>query len=121
MGRQEMKIIIAGSRDMKPSFAIEKQIDKIISSLGSKIVIISGTARGSDHYGEEYAYKRKYEIEKYPANWEEYGKSAGYIRNNEMALIADMAIVIWDGKSKGSKHMIEAMKKLDKRVEVIFI
>jgi len=120
---KNMKIIIAGSRDFKPSFKIEEQIDQIISLYleGRQIVIVSGTARGADQYGESYANKRKYRLERYPADWDKYGKKAGYIRNNEMALIADMAIVIWDSKSKGSKHMIEAMKKLDKRVEVIFI
>lgn len=115
-----MKIIIAGTRTFKPSFAVENKIDQIIESIEDSITIISGTARGADLYGERYATKKGYSIERYPADWDKYGKKAGYIRNKEMGSVADMAIVLWDGESKGSKHMIEEMKKLNKRVEIIF-
>ena len=43
-----------------------------------------------------------------------YGKSAGFIRNADMGAYADAAIIFWDGESKGTKHMIQTMKKLDK-------
>ena len=53
-----------------------------------------------------------------PADWNKYGKSAGYKRNEEMANIADAALVIWDGESRGSKHMIDIAKKQKLQVYV---
>lgn len=46
------------------------------------------------------------EIERYPAEWNRYGRSAGYRRNEQMAKIADALIALWDGQSKGTQHMI---------------
>lgn len=115
-----MKIIIAGTRTFKPSFIVENKINQIINELKIKdIVIISGTARGADLYGERYATKKGYSIERYPADWDKYGKKAGYIRNKEMGSVADMAIVLWDGESKGSKRMIDIMKTNNKRCQII--
>jgi hypothetical protein len=47
----------------------------------------------------------------FPAQWSIYGKGAGYIRNREMAQYADALIAFWDGKSKGTKNMIDEAKK----------
>ena len=44
-------------------------------------------------------------------DWDKYGKSAGYIRNTEMAEAGDILVAFWDGKSKGTEHMINIMKK----------
>jgi hypothetical protein len=49
------------------------------------------------------------------------GKSAGYIRNDEMAQYADMLIAFWDGTSKGTKHMIDLANKRGIKVVVIDI
>jgi hypothetical protein len=61
--------------------------------------------------GEKYASERNFNIERYPAEWDKYGKSAGYIRNREMAMNSDTAVCFWDGKSKGTKHMIDLSNK----------
>ena len=45
------------------------------------------------------------------ADWGLHGRRAGYIRNEDMAEYADACIVFWDGKSPGSRHMIEIAKK----------
>ena len=53
----------------------------------------------------------------YP-NWDRYGKSAGMIRNKEMAEYAEALIAIWDRRSKGTKHMIATAKRLGLQVFV---
>ena len=70
-------------------------------------VILSGTARGADKLGERWAAENSVRLEYYPANWDRYGKSAGYRRNAKMAANADAMIALWDGKSRGTKHMID--------------
>ena len=117
-----MKLIIAGSRniiDKEKVFNIIKENTKEWSITE----IVSGNARGIDRIGEEYAKKNNILIKYFPAEWDRYGRSAGYIRNAEMAKYADGLLAIWDGESKGTKHMIEIAKKYELSIikEVIVI
>ena len=57
-------------------------------------------------------------IRRFHPNCKKYKKSAGAVRNKVMAKYADAVIVIWDGKSKGSRNMIEEAKKLKMPLEV---
>lgn len=54
-----------------------------------------------------------------PADWNKYGKSAGYKRNEQMAIYADACLAFWDGKSKGTKHMIGLAKRHNLRLKVV--
>lgn len=114
-----MKIIIAGGRDFRDYTKLESNVDSIIKELDlydHEVHIITGGAKGADKLGEQYAIKNSFTLEKYPANWNKYGKSAGPIRNAEMAKVADVLIAFWDGKSKGTKDMIDRM--INKQVYV---
>jgi hypothetical protein len=101
-----MKVIIAGSRSLvKISIVLEA-----VQKSGFNITeVVSGCATGADSLGEYYAFQNNIPIKKFPADWDKHNKSAGPIRNSKMASYADAAIVIWDGVSKGSKHMIYEM------------
>lgn len=68
--------------------------------------------------GERYAAENGFLIERYPAEWDKYGKSAGPKRNRKMAEISDYVICFWDGKSKGTKSMIENSLKLEKPIKI---
>lgn len=72
--------------------------------------MVSGGASGVDLYGEKWARKNDIPIKRFPADWAKYGKRAGLIRNVEMANYADGLIAIWDGQSRGTKHMIDVAK-----------
>jgi hypothetical protein len=74
-------------------------------------VVLSGAARGVDRMGERWARENGPPVDKYPADWNKYGRSAGYKRNNEMAKNADALLALWDFKSKGTRHMINLAKK----------
>jgi hypothetical protein len=80
--------------------------------------VISGCARGVDQMGIRWAKENKISFVGVPANWDYYGKSAGMIRNTQMANKADALIAIWDGESRGTKHMIDYMYRLEKPVFV---
>lgn len=101
-----MKIIIAGGRTFDNYDLLCKKCDKFLINL-TDIEIVSGVAKGADSLGERFAKERNYQIKQFPANWNLYGKSAGYIRNDEMAVYSDCLIAFWDGKSKGTKNMID--------------
>jgi hypothetical protein len=59
-------------------------------------------------------------VERYPADWERYGKSAGYRRNKEMALVAQALVAFWDGESLGTKHMIDIAHKYKLTIKIFF-
>jgi hypothetical protein len=101
-----MKVIIAGSRDFIDLDLLIEKCDSILEGKND-VEIVSGAARGADRLGEHYAGLREFGIKKFPAEWNKYGKSAGYKRNSEMAEYADALIAFWDGESKGTKHMID--------------
>ena len=70
-------------------------------------VVLSGTARGADALGEQWAAKHGVPTERFPADWSAHGKAAGYKRNEQMAACADALLALWNGHSRGTKHMIE--------------
>lgn len=69
--------------------------------------IISGGAKGADHLAEKYAAEHGLPITVFPAEWERFGKSAGYKRNMKIVEAADEIAAFWDGQSKGTKHTID--------------
>jgi len=103
-----MRVIIAGGRD----FSNYDYLVDAIEESGYKITtVISGHATGADTLGEIYADDNDIPLEVYPADWSKYGKVAGFIRNAQMADVADSAVIMWDGKSNGTKNMVQEMKK----------
>lgn len=108
------RIIVAGSRYEDNQYEevcalIENALKNNFSKDGKIDLseIISGTARGADKCGELVAQKYKLVVKRMPADWDKYGKKAGFLRNREMAKAGNALIAIWDGKSKGTKHMID--------------
>ena len=104
-----MEIIVAGSRDFNDYELLEKILNEYIGN-EKDVTIISGTARGADRLGEAYAKNNGYKLNLFPAEWNVYGKSAGYKRNVLMSEHASDCVVFWDGISKGTKHMIDIIK-----------
>lgn len=104
-----MKTIIAGSRTIDdPMFTSGVVTNILEANPWFKITeIVSGGARGVDQHGELLAPFLNVPVKRFPADWHEYGKLAGRYRNEQMAKYADALIAVWDGKSTGTKHMIE--------------
>jgi len=114
MTRGTFRVIVAGSRGFNDYAVLQTVCDKLLAKKKQthNIVIISGTARGADTLGEQYARERGYTVERFPADWRQYGKAAGSIRNRLMADNANALIAFWDGRSAGTKNMVmEAQKK----------
>lgn len=112
-----MKIVVAGTRSFNNYKMMCDVLDKM--NLSKNDCIISGCAMGADWLGEKYAKEHGLKLERYPAKWGLYGKSAGYIRNQEMGDVCDKGVVFWNGTSRGSKHMIDILHKLDKPCEIV--
>ncbi len=119
------RVVIAGCRDYSNYEEAKLYIDFCLSNIRKEnnIIILSGHANGADLIGERYAKENGFKVEIYPANWKKYGRSAGPIRNRQMAEVCDYVICFWDGKSRGTKSMIEFAKECNKpvRIKKIFI
>lgn len=99
-----MKTIIAGSR----SISSYDTVERVIRASGFQVSeALCGGAPGVDRLGEQWAKKSRIPIRYFHALWNLYGKQAGRIRNIQMAERADALIAVWDGRSPGTKHMLD--------------
>lgn len=82
-------------------------LDDALGALGANVTeVVQGSARGVDQMAGQWAVELGLTMTAMPANWDKYGKRAGYIRNAEMVKLADCAIILWDRVSKGARHTI---------------
>lgn len=114
-----LKIIVAGGREFNDYNRLEKELDNIFKEYHDDITIISGAARGTDTLGVAYAVRHNLNFIKMPADWDTYGKSAGYRRNEDMANFSDVLVAFWDGNSKGTKHMIDIATRKGMPIHII--
>ena len=99
------RVIVAGSRSFTDfSYANHVLQRAFVNRKPSSIVC--GMASGADSIGLRWAQLNQIPVDKFPAEWQKFGKSAGYKRNVQMAENAEALVAFWDGESSGTKHMI---------------
>jgi len=120
LGNQEMRLIIAGGRDFNDyNLLCDEVTSFILDCEQEEVIILSGLAKGADTLGGQFAAECDYPLEGYAAQWNTYGRSAGIRRNKLMAKSATHLIAFWDGKSRGTMHMIDYAAEKDLRVRVV--
>jgi len=107
-----MKLLIVGSRTIK-KFALEKYIPK------ETTMIITGGAEGIDSLAEKYADEKRLSKLVLRPQYNLFGRAAPLKRNEEMVKICDVALIVWDGISKGTEYTIRYADKLGKNVILI--
>jgi hypothetical protein len=110
-----MRVLICGARDYEDKHLMFSMLDEFHADHDFDVVI-EGGARGADSFAAEWAILRHIPILEFRADWEQYGRSAGPIRNREMLVKGFPQIVIAFPKtvlshSKGTKNMVEQAKK----------
>lgn len=114
----EFAVIIAGTRTFGDYELLCQKCD-VFFSAKKPTHIICGEARGADTLGRRYAEEHNIPVLSFPADWKTYGKSAGYRRNKQMAEAADALVAFWDGKSRGTKNMIDLAHEAKIPVRVV--
>ncbi len=109
-----MKVAVIGSRGLT------------ITNLGDYLPhntteIISGGAKGVDACAREYALAHSIKITEYLPEYEKFGRVAPLKRNITIIQNADLVIAFWDGKSKGTKFVIDNCEKLGVEARVIML
>ena len=114
------RVVIAGCRDYNNYDEAKAYIYFCLSNIRKEnnIVIVSGCASGADAIGERYAKENGFKVEKYPADWKTYGRSAGPRRNKQMAEVSDYVICFWDEKSRGTKSMLDFAREYNKPIRI---
>jgi len=107
------KLIVAGGRNFSDRVVMHMAIYRIINTslAGKDVTFVTGMARGADMLGRAIALDNGFPVVEMPADWDKHGRSAGYVRNAEMADVADGLLAFWDGSSRGTKGMIDVARK----------
>lgn len=112
-----MKVAIVGSRTFSDYELLSEYMDWLNQNDVIKEVVC-GLAKGADTLGEQWAQERGILVTYFKPDWNTHGKKAGILRNQDMADYADKVVAFWDGKSRGTKHMIEYARKIGNDVRV---
>ena len=113
-----MIVLVCGSRSWTDKSVVWATLNSKLASIHR---IIQGDCRGPDLFAREWAIAQSIPVESYPAKWKEYGRSAGFKRNQQMLDEGkpDLVIAYWDGVSRGTEHMLTIAKKAGVKVIAI--
>lgn len=114
MGKRLIAIVGSrGARRQDVLLAIET-----LKLLPKHHIIVSGGAKGADHWAKVIAEEWGFEYVEVPAFWSR-GKGAGFARNATMVNLVDAVVAVWDGHSPGTKHTIELAAKAGKKHVIV--
>lgn len=110
-----MIVAIVGSREYPRMQAVRDFVEQ----LSIDTIVVSGGARGVDRTAAHAARARGLIVIEFFADWQRYGQSAGFRRNEEIVKLAERVVAFWDGKSKGTAHTLRLARDAWKPVEII--
>ena len=120
-----MKLAVVGSRDLVkiPDLARQSMRDYLTRYRRGITEIVSGGARGADTYAEEIAAELGIPTKIFPADWNKYGKGAGFIRNKEIVDYADAVVAFYYGSSpsRGAQNTINQARAQNMLTKEIFV
>ena len=116
-----MKLIITGGRDYSNYEKVCQALDEVERQFSGKIIaIVQGGAKGADALGKRWAMEKGYPIEQFDAEWNKYGKTAGFIRNQEMLDESNPCLVVAFPGGSGTYDMIKRTNRC-KHADLIVI
>lgn len=83
-----MRLLVCGSRDWTDAELLARELAAAVAEVEHWFweapSIVQGGARGADALARAWAEAEGLIVETFPADWDRYGRSAGYRRNVEM-------------------------------------
>jgi len=132
-----MRVLVCGSRTYNrpvledgtlghegDDLVLDAVMAGIVEDYWHDVMFITGAARGADRSAENTAAASGYPNRSFPADWDRFGKRAGYVRNQQMLDEGqpDVVIAFVDkplAESKGTEMMVDIAKRAGKPVYVI--
>ncbi len=108
------QIAIVGSR----SYPRPDLVEAFVADLPDDTVVISGGARGADTFAEEAARTRGLKTLVFHADWENLGRRAGPIRNEQIIAHCDRVVAFWDGRSRGTLNSLVLASRAKLPIEI---
>jgi len=117
-----MKLAVIGGRDFDNYTLLANILWDLLKVKGtiSQDTIVSGGAKGADSFAKKYAKEESIPYLEFPAEWDKYGKSAGFLRNQTIVDNCDMVLAFWDGESRGTADTIAKAKKAKKPTFIVY-
>jgi YspA, cpYpsA-related SLOG family len=112
--RPERYLAVVGSRD----FPDLDRVRLFIQGLSPQTIIVSGGARGVDRCAAHAARARGLRVIELFADWQRFGRRAGYLRNELIVRRCGRMVAFWDGSSPGTRHSIDLARKLGRSVVI---
>ena len=80
------RVLVCGSRTFGDVRLVESEVLSLVERgiVSPNATIVHGGAKGADTCAGMVGFVLGFEVEVHPADWSGKGKSAGYIRNQEM-------------------------------------
>ena len=110
-----MKVLVCGDRNWLGWAAIERELKR----LPAGTTVIHGAARGADTIAADIGIRMGLHVKACPAEWEQFGRAAGAIRNKWMLKMEPDLVLAFHSdirRSKGTANMIAIARK--KGIEV---
>ncbi|WP_277212545.1 DUF2493 domain-containing protein [Isoptericola croceus] len=99
-----MRILVTGSRTWDDDETIRRALTGAAGVVASQVTLVSGACpRGADAIAERVARELGWHVERHPADWQQHGRRAGYLRNAAMvAAGADVCVAFIRDGSRGA-------------------
>lgn len=121
-----LTMAVIGSRTFSDRLFLYRKLDEIRKLYNIERIVSGGRYRnkhgylmGADTYAEDYCDTHCVSKLIHPADWKQFGKSAGPKRNRKIAIDADFAVAFWDGSSVGTKDCLDKLWNFDKIAFII--
>lgn len=117
-----IRIVVCGTRNYNDRHKFHSVLLEYLETTESPVLFISGAApSGADDLIIRWCLKFNYPCLEVPADWDRLKKGAGFERNARMSKIATHVLAFWDGRSPGTKHMLELATNLSLQEKIILI
>jgi hypothetical protein len=114
-----VRVLVCGSRDWTDEATIADELAEFAHE-PERVEVIHGAARGADMMAARVASVYGYDVRGFPADWDRYGKRAGFLRNIEMLdAQPDLVLAFQRNRSRGTQHTIDEARKRGIPVAVI--
>lgn len=111
-----MRAIVCGGRDFWDQQYVFDMLDEVNASHGPITALAHGGATGADSIAGLWAALRRIPCSVYNADWQTYGKSAGWIRNAEMLQAFKPDYIVAFNGGKGTRDMCDKGFKAGKTI-----